>query len=62
MPTAPTTVERRQWRRLLGLSYGRLMDAALASREVAAEYFAIWSAAAFRTFCRIPWEKEDSCV
>lgn len=37
--------ERRQWRRLLRMSFGRLMDAALASREVAAEYFVIWSAA-----------------
>jgi hypothetical protein len=27
------------------MSFGRLMDAALASREVAAEYFVIWSAA-----------------
>lgn len=38
-------IERRQWTRLLRMSFGRLMDAALASREVAAEYFVIWSAA-----------------
>lgn len=47
--TTARTVERRQWRRLLGLSFGRLMDAALASREVAAEYFVIWSAALLLT-------------
>lgn len=43
--TATGGVERRQWRCLLGVSYGRLMDAALASREMAAEYFLIWSGA-----------------
>jgi hypothetical protein len=37
--------ERRQFVRLVRLSFGRLMDAALASREVAAEYFVLWSAA-----------------
>lgn len=41
----PTGAERRQWRQLVGMSFGRLMDAALASREVAAEYFVLWSAA-----------------
>ena len=37
MAFAPSRAERRQFVRLVRLSFGRLMDAALASREVAAE-------------------------
>ncbi len=41
--------ERRQFTRLLRMSFGRLMDAAVGSREIAAEYFVIWSAALLLT-------------
>lgn len=37
--------ELRQFRRLMRLSYGRMMDAALASRDIDAAQFAIWGAA-----------------
>lgn len=39
----------RQFRRLLRLSYGRLLDAALASRDIDAEYFVIWGGALLAT-------------
>jgi hypothetical protein len=42
----------RQWRlfaHLVRLSFGRLMDAALGSREVAAEHFVIWGGALLAT-------------
>jgi hypothetical protein len=48
-PASSADLERRQFRQLVRLSFGRLIDAALASREVAAEYFVIWSAALLLT-------------
>ncbi len=41
--------EARQFRLLVGVSYRRLLDAALASRDVDAEQFALWGAALLAT-------------
>lgn len=41
--------EVRQFRLLVGVSYRRLLDAALASRDVDAEQFALWGAALLAT-------------
>lgn len=40
---------RRQFRHLTRLSFGRLMDAALGSREIAAEHLVIWGGALLAT-------------
>jgi hypothetical protein len=37
--------EREQFVRLVRMSFGRLLDTAISSREIAAEHFVIWSAA-----------------
>lgn len=50
MTTAGLSREGRQFRQLLRLSYNRLLDAALASRELDAVQFVIWGAALMSTF------------
>ena len=48
--TSPVAARKwRQFARLLELSRGRLMDAALGSREIAAEHFVIWGGALLAT-------------
>lgn len=50
MTTSGLRSEGRQFRKLLRLSYNRLLDAALASREIDAVQFVIWGAALMSTF------------
>ncbi|MDP2321103.1 MAG: hypothetical protein Q8O42_17395 [Acidobacteriota bacterium] len=50
MTTSGLRREGRQFRQLLRLSYNRLLDAALASREIDAVQFVIWGAALMSTF------------
>ena len=48
-PPAAWQAEARQFRLLVGVSYRRLLDAALASRDVDAEQFALWGTALLAT-------------
>ena len=47
--SVPPSRERDQFRRLVRMSFGRLLDAAIGSREIGAEHFVIWSAALMMT-------------